>query len=203
MSDPAGRDLTGMRHSQDDQPPSNLPQDQQSAQRPVQDTPPDPSVDTAPLDTLSQLRALVTSLKKPPNGKGFRCMCKDGVLRRLHFLPTPPDHPTKIAVYDAIPLSPEMLKMFLDRQMPWSQEVEYRFRGVDGTSVPQEQWLHPPPGVIPSRGSKNDRDKERVVWEKRNEELKQKIERGEVSAEEAGPACGSGGVSSNFDLRPR
>jgi hypothetical protein len=138
MSDPAGRDLTGLRHSQDEQQISNLPQGQQSAQGPVQDTHADPSVDTAPLDILSQLRALVATLKKPADGKHFRCICKDGVLRQLYFMPTPPDQPTEIAVYDGIPLSPEMLKAFLDRQVRWSQETEDRFRGVDGTSVPQE-----------------------------------------------------------------
>jgi hypothetical protein len=132
MSDPVERDVAGLRHGQDEQQPSNLPQDQE----PAQVTHANPAVEDTPGDTLSQLRALVATLKK--DGKSFQCICKDGVLRNLHFLPTPPDQPTEIAVYDAIPLSPEMLKAYLDRRVRWSQETEDRFRGVDGTSVPQE-----------------------------------------------------------------
>jgi hypothetical protein len=54
--------------------------------------------------------------------------------------------------------------------------------------------MHPPPGVIESRGSKNER----------TEEIKRyndKVRQGKGSSEGSGPACG--GIPSNFDLRPR
>jgi hypothetical protein len=54
--------------------------------------------------------------------------------------------------------------------------------------------MHPPPGVIEFRGSKN----------KRTEEIKRyndKVRQGEGSSEGSGPACG--GTPSNFDLLPR
>ncbi|EUC35222.1 hypothetical protein COCVIDRAFT_54003, partial [Bipolaris victoriae FI3] len=140
------------------------------------------------------VNSLIKYMKRPEDGKCFTCLCKDGVLRILYFLPAPLDEPTPIAVYDAKPLSPELLKAYLDYRMEWSQEVEDRFRGVDGTSVPQEHWLHPPPGVIESRGSKN----ERVEEIKRYND---KVRQGEGSGKTAGPACG--GMPSNFDLRPR
>ncbi|KAJ4373423.1 hypothetical protein N0V83_003718 [Neocucurbitaria cava] len=73
----------------------------------------------------------------PADGQCFDDLGSDGVYRVLQWLPTPPDQPTGIKVYDARPMPPELIKVFLDRQS-WSQETEDRFRGVDGRAVPQE-----------------------------------------------------------------
>jgi hypothetical protein len=73
--------------------------------------------------------------RKPADNKYFRCLCDDGVFRILTWLPTPPDQPTGIAVYDALPLSPFYIKAYLDRH-EWSQKKEDTFRGVDGRRVP-------------------------------------------------------------------
>jgi hypothetical protein len=81
--------------------------------------------------------ALVRSLRSPEDGKCIDHVGKDGVYRVLHYLPTPPDQVTEIEIYDAKPMSPEMIKAYLDMS-PWRQEVEDRFRGVDGRTVSEE-----------------------------------------------------------------
>jgi hypothetical protein len=88
-------------------------------------------------NAVDALREVLRSLKKPPGVGTTRGLCNDGVIRIMIWLPTPDDVPTRIGVYDARPLSPEMIKAYLDRK-PWVQEVEDRFRGVDGRDVPQE-----------------------------------------------------------------
>jgi hypothetical protein len=139
MSDPVAHDSADLRHGENKQPPSNQHYAHESISQ-VNDAV--PSVESAPANPLKQTRDLVNSLiksmKRPADGKCFSCLCKDGVLRILYFLPAPLDEPTPIAVYDAKPLSPELLKAYLDYRMDWNQEVEDCFRGVDGTSVPQE-----------------------------------------------------------------
>jgi hypothetical protein len=139
MSDPVAHGSPDLRHGENKQPPSNQHYAHESISQ-VNDAV--PSVESAPANPLRQTRDLVNSLiksmKRPADGKCFSCLCKDGVLRILYFLPAPLDEPTPIAVYDAKPLSPELLKAYLDYRMDWNQEVEDRFRGVDGTSVPQE-----------------------------------------------------------------
>ena len=84
-----------------------------------------------------ELEAFVRSLRSPADGKCFDELGSDGVWRVFQWLPTPSDQPTGIKVYDAKPMSPELIKVYLDRR-PWSQEVEDRFRGVDGRMVPEE-----------------------------------------------------------------
>lgn len=84
-----------------------------------------------------QLSAAVRSLRRPADRKSFRMLCADGVMRIVHYLPSPPDQPTDYEIYDAKPMSPEMIKAYLDTR-PWRQETEDRFRGVDGRKVPQE-----------------------------------------------------------------
>jgi hypothetical protein len=86
---------------------------------------------------VQSLRDLLITLKRPADNKCFRSLGRDGVFRILIWLPTPPDQPTGIAVYDALPLSPFYIKAYLDRH-EWSQKKEDAFRGVDGRRVPQE-----------------------------------------------------------------
>jgi hypothetical protein len=64
---------------------------------------------------MMSLRDILATLRKPADGKYFRCLCDDGVFRILAWLPTPPDQPTGISVYDALPLSPFYIKAYLDR----------------------------------------------------------------------------------------
>jgi hypothetical protein len=93
---------------------------------------PAPQVETG----KDQLNALLRSLQKPADRKCFHMICTDGVWRVLRYLPTPPDQPTDYEIYDAKPMSPEMIKAYLDTR-PWSQEKEDRFRGADGRKIPQ------------------------------------------------------------------
>jgi hypothetical protein len=83
------------------------------------------------------LRDFVVSTGNPREGNCFDMLGSDGVWRVLQWLPGPPDQPTGVAVYDAKPMPPELIKMYLDTR-PWRQELEDRFRGVDGRTVPQE-----------------------------------------------------------------
>jgi hypothetical protein len=84
-----------------------------------------------------QFNALFRSLQRPADKKCVTMICTDGVCRVIHYLPTPPDQPTDYEIYDAKPMSPEMIKAFLDTR-PWNQEKEDRFRGADGRKLPQE-----------------------------------------------------------------
>ncbi|KAH7078124.1 hypothetical protein BKA63DRAFT_532504 [Paraphoma chrysanthemicola] len=146
-----------------------------------------------------QLNAVARSLRRPADRKSFRMLCTDGVWRIIHYLPTPPDQPTDYEIYDAKPMSPEMIKAFLDTR-PWSQETEDRFRGVDGRNVPLEQWLNPPPGIIHPMRSQNERDEDMRKYREERAQLELKIARGEISPEEP-VSCTS--IKSNYDLRPR
>ena len=143
MSNPIAYDSADLRHGDNKQPPSNQQYAQESA---LQVSDADPSVESAPANSCRQTRdlinSLVKSMKRPADEKCFTCLCKDGVLRILYFLPASLDEPTPIVVYDAKPLSLGLLKAYLDYRMEWSQEVEDRFRGVDGTSVPQGLIIH-------------------------------------------------------------
>jgi hypothetical protein len=83
-----------------------------------------------------QFNALVRSLQRPADKKCIHMICTDGVYRILHYLPTPPDQSTDYEIYDAKPMSPEMIKAYLDT-LPWSQAKEDRFRGADGRTIPR------------------------------------------------------------------
>jgi hypothetical protein len=84
-----------------------------------------------------QFRAMIDSLRTPADRKCVHLISADGVYRVLHYLPTPPDQPTDYEIYDAKPMSPEMIKAYLDRKR-WSQATEDKFRGADGRTIPQE-----------------------------------------------------------------
>jgi hypothetical protein len=84
-----------------------------------------------------QFRAMINSLRVPADRKCIHLISTDGVYRVLHYLPTPPDQPTEYEIYDAKPMSPDMIKAYLDRKR-WSQETEDKFRGANGRTIPQE-----------------------------------------------------------------
>ncbi|KAH7401451.1 hypothetical protein BKA66DRAFT_103847 [Pyrenochaeta sp. MPI-SDFR-AT-0127] len=188
MSSPAAQSLSDHEGSK----PSN-----DASRFPTQLKPKDPTLHEA---ATHQLEAFVGSIRSPADGKCFDNLGTDGVWRVLQWLPTPPDQPTGIEVYDAKPMSPELIKFYLDRR-PWSQATEDQFRGVDGRAVPQEQWFHPPQGIIPCMGTKNERLEELRKWREERVQLEQKVACGEISKDSLGPAYGS--VQSDYDLRPR
>jgi hypothetical protein len=84
-----------------------------------------------------QLKAMFKSSRRPSDNKCIGWIGTDGVYRVIHHLPGPPDEETKYEIYDAKPMSTEMIKAFLDTT-PWIQVTEDRYRGVDGRAVPQE-----------------------------------------------------------------
>jgi hypothetical protein len=85
----------------------------------------------------AQFNALIRSMQKPADRKCFSMICTDGVYRVTRYLPGPTDQPSDYEIYDAKPMSPEMIKAYLDTR-PWSQETEDQFRGADGRTVLQE-----------------------------------------------------------------
>jgi hypothetical protein len=147
-------------------------------------------------NSISSLRQYLAALKRPADRKCIRSLGPDGVIRILHYLPTPDDEESQIEVYDALPLSPAQIKIYLDRK-PWSQATEDRYRGVDGTTVQKDQWMNPPEGVLPRMGTRNERLAEiRRIKEQLDREYKEIEARGEQI-----PSCGM--IMSDYDLSPR
>ena len=70
---------------------------------------------------------------------GIFLVGEDGMLRSLT---------ADRKVIGAAPLEPRHIKAFLDR-MPYDPELEKKYRGADGTKIPQEQWFSPRPGILP------------------------------------------------------
>ena len=83
------------------------------------------------------LEIFIDSMRECENPSHFHMICRDGVMRVIEYLPGPPDEVTQTNIFDAKPMSPELIKSWLDRG-PWSQAKEDRFRGVDGRIVPPE-----------------------------------------------------------------
>jgi hypothetical protein len=100
----------------------------------------DPEPNTAPTAVLhpdqQEISQVLRSLKL--DMEGIFHLGNDGVLRSLT---------ADRAVIDAIPLPPNLIKAFLDRN-PFDQELEDLYRGVDGTTVPRDQWFHPDPSLL-------------------------------------------------------
>lgn len=64
---------------------------------------------------------------------------KDGVLRTLS---------AEYEVVDAKGLNPEQIKMMFSLSNPADKG---EFDGVDGTTLPKEQWYDPAAGILPER----------------------------------------------------
>jgi hypothetical protein len=90
-----------------------------------------------PSNRTGLLLEFFATMKRPADFKCFRAIGHDGTCRTIRWLPGPSDQPTGMEVYDAQPMSPEVLTQYLNRQ-EWSQEIENRFRGVDGRNTPKE-----------------------------------------------------------------
>ncbi|TVY83489.1 hypothetical protein LSUE1_G002707 [Lachnellula suecica] len=133
------------------------------------------------------------SLRRHPDifehGMGIYDIGADGILRLLT---------ADRDVVVAIALSPRLLKAALDR-MPFSQETEDKYRGVDGTKVPKEQWFHPDKIILPEPLS----EKSKVESRKRLEENMQLIEERFKKIDDGTfEGCGVI-VRSNYNLGPK
>ncbi|KAG4432858.1 hypothetical protein IFR05_011658 [Cadophora sp. M221] len=96
-------------------------------------------------------RAAVCSLKSDPNGVSK--LGHDGGI--LSF-----DGTDECNGIDTVGLSPVQIKGFLDHlPVPWSQETEDMYRGVDGRDVVgEEARFHPPDGLRPPKYTEEDKE---------------------------------------------
>ncbi|KAF4970336.1 hypothetical protein FSARC_2592 [Fusarium sarcochroum] len=118
-----------------------------------------------------ELSAIMLKMEDDPTLMGITCMCSDGVFRSLT---------ADRDIVDAVPFTPRLIKAFLDR-LPYEEETEKEFRGVDGTKVPKEQWYKPLPGILPPPLEEEHRERSEEVLEgyrKKYFERRKKIEDG-------------------------
>ena len=74
-------------------------------------------------------------------------------------------------------LEPAQIKQILDTH-PWSQEVEDKFRGVDGRKVVDHDALFDPPDHLrPPRHTKEEYERKRRQIEEHNNKLRDEIEK--------------------------
>jgi hypothetical protein len=136
----------------------------------------------------------MSSLKRDP--LGMFDLGSDGVLRSF-------DGPYKHNVIDAIGLSPSQIKELLDAR-PWSQEIEDKFRGVDGRKVTDIQaLLEPPLDSRPQEHTPESLAKAMEETAEKNRKLREQMEkdeREEVNAEEK-YACWT--ALSDYNLSPK
>lgn len=102
--------------------------------------------------------SIISRLKTDPNGRCFHSLGADGVVRVWHF--------DTWEVIDAVGLSPEQIKEWLDRR-PFDQAVEDKFRGVDGCNVSRKNMFDPPSDIVPERPSKEFVEKHFQAFEER------------------------------------
>jgi hypothetical protein len=86
-----------------------------------------------------EVRVIMRTMKRDPTLMGISQLGLDGVYRTLT---------ADREVVDATPLSPALIKAMLDR-IPYNEERERVFRGVDGHKTPKEQWYKPLAGILP------------------------------------------------------
>ena len=89
-------------------------------------------------------------------------------------------------VIDALPFSPNLIKALLDR-MPFEQETENAFRGVDGRNMPQEQWCCPAKSDVPDPLMKEEEEEAKKLIEVKGVERWQEKEEERRNSE--GPHC--------------
>ena len=90
--------------------------------------------------------SVIRELQTEPNGRCFRCLGADGVVRVWHF--------DNWEVIDAVGLSPTQINEWLERR-PFDQATEDKFRGIDGRDVSKENMFHPPQELVPERPSQD------------------------------------------------
>ena len=122
-----------------------------------------------------ELTSILHKLDQPP--LSYTVLNTDGVLRSLDF-----EH----KVMDAVGLPPRLIKAFMDR-WPYDKALEARFRGSDGTLVPQEQWWAPDPSILPAQYSTELKDQLRREHEERKDTITAiKQERNDVQKKRCG-----------------
>jgi hypothetical protein len=120
--------------------------------------------------------SVIRQLKTEPNGRCFRCLGSDGVVRVWHF--------DLWHVIDAVGLSPLQIKEWLERR-PFDQAQEDRFRGVDGRTVSKEDMFDPPADIVPERPPRELVEKH----EKRHQELMEERKRTGWKPDPNAPKC--------------
>lgn len=102
-------------------------------------------------------------------------------------------------VIGAVPFSPGLIKALLDR-MPFEQETEDRFRGVDGRHVPRDQWYRPADSDVPATLTKEEEEEgKRLIEEKGAEWWQQKQEERKSRDSAICPVM----VISNYNLKAK
>nr|OQO16227.1 hypothetical protein B0A51_16830 [Rachicladosporium sp. CCFEE 5018] len=124
-----------------------------------------------PSTPREQVRAIHDQFTIDP--MGILAIGSDGVFRSLT---------AERKILNAVGLSTPQIKALLD-SMPFHQDTEDKFRGVDGTKTPVEKWWNPDEGVLPEPLG----EKERMEAEREVREHEEKVKRGEVT--EGGECC--------------
>jgi hypothetical protein len=116
-----------------------------------------------PLDkNHEELNELLKSL--PHDDQGILQVGSDGVVRTLT---------ADRDVLGAVALPPRLLKAMLDI-FHYSKETEDKFRGVDGTLVPREQWFHPDKNLLPPPLTAEKKEEDRKFREDHKEVLERR-----------------------------
>jgi hypothetical protein len=103
-------------------------------------------------------------------------------LRVYHY----PSH----EIIDAVRLTTAQIKEFLDRT-PFKQDIEDKFRGVEGSGVSDEDMFHPPEGIWikpPTEDELKEHQRLLKEWKEKQKEEKR----------DPNPVCG--GQQSNYNL---
>ena len=131
------------------------------------------------------------SLKRDP--QGMFDLGSDGVLRSF-------DGPYKHNVIDAVGLTPAQIKELLDAR-PWSQEIEDKFRGVDGRQVTDHKSLFEPPlDSRPREHTKESLEKAKEEAEKMNRKMREQMEKDEREGINVAEKYSCKRSVSNYDL---
>lgn len=108
-----------------------------------------------------EMSDILRHMEHDPDLMGIAHLGDDGVFRFLD---------ADRNIHYATPLRPALIKALLDR-LPYDEEAEKRYRGVDGTRVPKEQWYNPPAGILPPPLLEEERKAEREIMEKHKEKF--------------------------------
>ncbi|KAH7369554.1 hypothetical protein BKA65DRAFT_589076 [Rhexocercosporidium sp. MPI-PUGE-AT-0058] len=137
-------------------------------------------------------RAAIHSLRSDP--KGVFQLGHEGVMRSF-------DGTYDRNVIGAVALSPAQIKSYLDSfPVPWSQETEDLYRGVDGRDIAGEEALfHPSDDLRPPKYTE-DRVRVQKDVEEKNREIREMIEKEEREGVDIVAKYACGRVISDSDL---
>jgi hypothetical protein len=134
---------------------------------------------------------ILRNIHHAPDGMGIVALGRDGVFRSLT---------ADRDVVDAVPLPPQLIKAMLDR-VPFQQELEDVYRGVDGTHVAREQWFNPDRALLPEPLSEEKKREAQKFHEENHEMIERNMERLR-RGEQSGCGCVPQ-VISNYNLTPK